>query len=192
MLIQKARYATSSKLQRACIQYSFYYTSLKIDDLTSNKNMETKKLVVPLVVGAVLLGAVSVHYISHQQPEKIYGETTTVVGKKTSFVERYYLFPINAGGNVVWRRSSHPGVFLVYKVITSNGNKYEIMIKQDLDMIKENDVIKQFTGIPYDVERGNGVYYACTYAPVPGILCWLELWRNGTYLKDIKVYKPPY
>jgi hypothetical protein len=150
-----------------------------------------KKLGIPVIISAVLLMTI-LHQISQQQSEKIYGETTTVIGKSYCFVERYYMFPVGTPvGGEVWRRSSHRGIFWVHKIITSSGNEYEIILKDDWDIIQEDDVIKQFTGSPYTVERGSGIYYESIYAPIPGILCWLELWRNGTCLEDLKAYKPP-
>ena len=149
-----------------------------------------RKLGIPIAVGAVFL-MVLLFQISQQQSEKIYGETTTVIGKNYSFVERYYFYPVGSSAGDVWRRSSHRGIFWVHKIITSSGNEYEIILREDWDVIQENDVIEQYTGSSFAVERGNGLYYESTYAPIPGTLCWLELWRNGTYLRDVKAYKPP-
>ena len=149
-----------------------------------------RKLGILMIVSAVLLTALLLQ-ISKQQSEKIYGETTTVIGKNYSFVERYYFYPIGSPAGDIWRRSSHRGIFWVHKITTSSGNEYEILLKEDWDLIQENDVVKQYTGDPYTVERGNGLYYETTYAPIPGTLCWLELWRNETYLKNMKAYKPP-
>jgi len=133
--------------------------------------MKSRKILVILFVVTIVLIGIFISFSifnkgaettqNEQERKKIYGETATVTKK--------------SWGIIMTEFNQFRDQYIIF---TSSGSKYEVVSKADWDMINENDNVKQFGWNSFELN-------------IPEIPCWLEVWRDGTHLKDVKVYKIP-
>jgi hypothetical protein len=120
---------------------------------------------------------------------KIYDETAVVVEKNWDWMSRYTYILIPTPIGSVPKKDCKARQTQRLKISTSTGSEYEIDFVDDWQLIEINDIILQFNWSVTELNNKSNKPQLNSWVEPPENPCWLELWRNGEYLKDIKAYR---